>query len=62
MKKKAKSTYQSLTDAQRRDMVRHIIDTGQQREFPFVWDLRPFPKKPVTPNPRRRKRGEDYHD
>jgi hypothetical protein len=62
MKKAKQSAYQPLTDAQRRDMVRHIINTGQQSEFPFCQDLQPFPKNPVTLKPRKRKRGEDYPD
>jgi hypothetical protein len=62
MKKANKSAYQPLSDAQRRDMVRHIIDTGQQSEFPFCRDLQPLPKNSTTPKPRKRKRGEDYFD
>ena len=62
MKKANKSAYQPLSDAQRRDMVRHIIDTGQQSEFPFCRDLQPLPQNPTTPKPRKRKRGEDYFD
>jgi hypothetical protein len=62
MKKAKKSAYQPLTEAQRRDMVRHIIDTGQQSEFSFCLDLQPFAKNPTTPKPRKRKRGEDYPD
>jgi hypothetical protein len=62
MRNPKKSAYQPLTDAQRRDMVRHIIDTGQQSEFSFCQDLQPLAKNPPAPKPLKRKRGEDYPD
>jgi hypothetical protein len=43
-----------LSDAERRKMVRHIIETGQQSEFEFVAAQPPQPRPQPPPKKRRR--------
>ena len=65
MKKSSNTKYALLTDAQRRKMVRFLIESGQQTEFAFCQDS-PQPSPPTggaKPSARKRKRvAEVYCD
>ena len=62
MNKPTKSEYKPQTEAQRRKMVRFLIDSGQQGEFSFCRDPQPSVDTDAPKNARRKRKRGEYPD